>query len=130
MDDDFIGAGWAYPLGVSANGTVSVASGAAKIEQAMRLVLSTYPGERPYRPRFGCRLRDYVFAGATLDVLAAIAREVRESLAQWEPRADVVDVDVQPSPDDDARLLIDITYQVRGENDPRNLVFPFYSIPE
>ena len=26
-------------------------------------------------------------------------------------------------------LYVDISYQVRGLNDPRNLVFPFYVIP-
>ena len=27
-------------------------------------------------------------------------------------------------------LYIDITYRIRGTNDPRNLVFPFYVIPQ
>ena len=27
-------------------------------------------------------------------------------------------------------LYIDIHYSIRGTNDPRNLVFPFYVIPE
>jgi hypothetical protein len=27
-------------------------------------------------------------------------------------------------------LYIDVRYSVRGTNDPRNLVFPFYVIPE
>ncbi|WP_370941872.1 GPW/gp25 family protein [Amycolatopsis sp. cg5] len=130
MDGDFVGAGWSFPAGVSANGGIAVARGAAKIEQAMTLVLSTYPGERPFRPRFGCLLRDHVFDGASTDVLGAIAREVRQALAQWEPRAEVHDVAVTPDPDEETRLLIDIRYTVRGENDPRNLVHPFYSIPE
>jgi hypothetical protein len=30
----------------------------------------------------------------------------------------------------DGVLYIDIAYRVRGTNDPRNLVFPFYVIPE
>ena len=29
----------------------------------------------------------------------------------------------------EGRLLIDIRYRIRGDNDPRNLVFPFYVIP-
>jgi hypothetical protein len=31
---------------------------------------------------------------------------------------------------DTGTLLIDITYTLRDGNDPRNLVFPFYVIPE
>lgn len=130
MESDFVGSGWSFPVGVSANGGIAVARGDTKVEQAMTLVLSTYPGERPFRPEFGCRLRDYVFAGASPDVLAEIAREVRLALRRWEPRATVSDVVVEPSPDDESLLLIDIGYHLRGENDSRNLVYPFYSIPE
>ncbi|NBH06060.1 GPW/gp25 family protein [Amycolatopsis sp. SID8362] len=130
MEGDFVGSGWSFPVGVSASGGIAVARGEAKVEQAMTIVLSTYPGERPFRPEFGCRLRDYVFAGASPDVLGAIAREVRLALRRWEPRATVSEVVVEPSPDDESLLLIDIGYSLRGDNDPRNLVFPFYSIPE
>ena len=31
---------------------------------------------------------------------------------------------------DAGTLYIDIHYSIRGTNDPRNLVFPFYVIPE
>jgi hypothetical protein len=27
-------------------------------------------------------------------------------------------------------MLIDIAYQIKAENDRRNLVFPFYTIPD
>jgi uncharacterized protein len=127
---DFIGRGWPYPLDVNASGGVAMAGGTRKLEQAMRLVLSTYPGERPYRPEFGCRLKDYVFDGATVDVLARISEEVRASLMRWEPRATVNDVHVYPDAVNQALVYIDIAYTPKGENDPRNLVFPFYSIPE
>jgi uncharacterized protein len=130
MDNDFIGQGWTFPLDVSANGTIATIGGARKLEQAMTLVLSTYPGERPFRPGFGCRLRDFVFEGATGNVFARIEQEVRDSLAMWEPRTTVQDVIVYPSEEAPNLLNIDITYVVKGENDPRNLVFPFYTIPE
>ena len=35
-----------------------------------------------------------------------------------------------PDPDDPALMFIDIQYTPKGTNDPRNLVFPFYTIPE
>lgn len=130
MESDFIGKGWSFPMDVSANGTIAMAGGARKLEQAMRLVLMTYPGERPFRPEFGCKLRDFVFAGASTDVLADIDREVRDSLARWEPRADVEQVDVYPHPDNPGLLYVDISYLAKGENDRRNLVFPFYTIPD
>lgn len=130
MAVDYIGTGWAYPLDVSPNGSFAMASGVHKLEQAMRLILSTYPGERPMRPDFGCRLRDFVFRGATLENAADVAYEVRTALNRWEPRADVEEVDVYPDIDDIGMLYIDIRYRVKATNDWRNLVFPFYTIPE
>ena len=127
---DFVGSGWAFPVGVDSTGQIALASGSRDIEQAMRLILMTYPGERPMRPRFGSRLRDFVFDGATWENAAAVANEVRASLAQWEPRATVTDVVVTPEADEPGMLSIDIAYVIKGTNDPRNLVFPFYTIPE
>jgi hypothetical protein len=130
MRSDFIGRGWSFPLDVNVNGGVAMAGGARKLEQAMTLVLSTYPGERPFRPAFGCPLRDHVFRGTGQRARAAIARDVRESIEKWEPRVAVNDVRVFPHPNDERMLLIDVSYTAKSENDPRNLVFPFYTIPE
>jgi len=46
------------------------------------------------------------------------------------PRIDVDDVEVTFDAVDSGVLYIDITYHIRGTNDPRNLVFPFYVIPQ
>jgi uncharacterized protein len=129
MQRDFVGSGWAFPVGVDARGAVALARGIDELEQAMRLILMTYPGERPMRPAFGSRLRDFVFAGATWDNAAAIEGEVRAALLRWEPRVDVTGVQVTPSHDEVAMLHIDIGYTVKATNDRRNLVFPFYTIP-
>jgi Bacteriophage baseplate protein W len=55
---------------------------------------------------------------------------VRVALDRWEPRIDVDDVSVSFDDADSGVLYIDITYRIRGTNDPRNLVFPFYVIPQ
>jgi phage baseplate assembly protein W len=127
---DFVGRGIAFPMDVNANGAMAVAGGSRKLEQAMGLVLATYPGERPFRPYFGSKIRDFVFEGASIDVFAGIEREVRDSLAKWEPRVRVQNVTVYPDAGEQHRLNIEISYLVKGENDPRNLVFPFYTIPD
>jgi phage baseplate assembly protein W len=126
---DFVGTGWAFPPGVDAGGGIAMVSGDTELVQAMQLILLTYPGERPMRPEFGSRLRDYVFADATTVNAALLAREVRMSLAMWEPRVDVERVDVVPDVEDVGMFHIDIAYTVKATNDRRNLVFPFYTIP-
>ena len=127
---DFIGTGWAFPTGVGATGGIALVRGDTELVQAMRLILSTYPGERPMRPDFGCRLRDFVFRAATLDTIAELTAEVRRSLLRWEPRVEIEDVRVKPAPEDVSVLYIDIAYRPKDTNDHRNLVFPFYTIPD
>jgi phage baseplate assembly protein W len=128
--DEFIGAGWGFPLRIGPTGGIALVKGNRELEEAMRLVLSTYPGERPMRPEFGSRLRDYVFAGANDETAGALEIEVRTALRRWEPRADVNSVDVKISPDEPGLMFIDIQYTPKSTNDPRNLVFPFYTIPD
>jgi len=127
---DFIGTGWAFPTGVATTGGIALVRGDTELVQAMRLILSTYPGERPMRPDFGCRLRDFVFRPANLDTVAELTHEVRNALLRWEPRVDIEIVNVFPAPSDHSTLYIDIQYRTKDTNDRRNLVFPFYTIPE
>lgn len=129
MAEEFIGSGLAFPLHTDATGGIALVSHDREIEEAIRLILGTAYGERPMRPEFGCGIHDYVFAPPDANTAGRISAEVKSSLARWEPRIDVVGVDVSPDPDQ-ALLYIDISYTIRGSYDPRNLVFPFYTIPE
>jgi phage baseplate assembly protein W len=54
---------------------------------------------------------------------------VHEALERWEPRIDVVELDVEPSEQDAGKLDVNITYRVRATSRLHNLVYPFYVIP-
>jgi phage baseplate assembly protein W len=127
---DFVGTGWAFPPTVNDRGGIALVSGERELEQAIQIILLTYPGERPMRPGFGSRMRDFVFRSADSSTAAELALEVRNAVRQWEPRVDVHDVDVTADPIERNRLNVHIVYAVKRTNDRRNLVFPFYTIPE
>lgn len=129
VGEQFVGAGWAFPLRVGASGGFVLVERETEIEEAMRLVLATAPGERPMRPEFGCGVHDLVFAPINEATAGRIQYEVRASLDRWEPRIEVLGVDVTVDAADQAVLYIDVRYTIRGTNNPRNLVFPFYVIP-
>ncbi|MEE6282115.1 GPW/gp25 family protein [Georgenia sunbinii] len=130
MGQEFIGTGWAFPLRTDATGRIALVSDQREIEESIRLILATSPGERPMRPEFGCSVHDYVFAPADASTAGDIAYAVRVALERWEPRVELSGVSVRFDAVDDGVLYIDISYSVRGTNDPRNLVFPFYVIPQ
>ncbi|MFI7246045.1 GPW/gp25 family protein [Streptomyces qinglanensis] len=129
MSERFIGRGWAFPLGVGPTGGIAMVERDREIEEAIRLVLGTAPGERPMRPEFGCGIHEFVFAPADGATAGRLAHEVRIALERWEPRIEVTDVTIAFDTAEEGTLYIDVRYTVRSTNDRRNLVFPFYSIP-
>lgn len=125
----FVGRGFTWPLRVDASGSIALTDGSGDLDDAIRVVLLTAPGERLMRPQFGCRIWDLLFEPVTANLLGLVDQAVRDALAQWEPRIAVEDV--TPRQDDELHGLvhIDITYRVKATNDRRNLVHPFYVIP-
>jgi uncharacterized protein len=126
---EILGSGIAFPLQVDRRGGIALASDEADVDQAIHLILSTAKGERPMRPEFGCRIHDHVFGPATSATAGQIAYDVREALERWEPRIEVAGVAVSFDAIESGTLYVDVGYTIRGLNDPRNLVFPFYVIP-
>jgi hypothetical protein len=129
MSEEFIGSGWGFPMRTDATGSIALVSHSREIEESIRLILGTAFGERPMRPDYGCEIHDYVFSSINPDMTSRIAVAVRESLIRWEPRIAVKDVIVTIDPQDQTVVYIDVRYAVGDTNDPRNLVFPFYTIP-
>jgi len=127
---EFVGAGIAFPMRTDAIGGVALVAREREIQEAIRLILGTAPGERPMRPEFGCRISEHIFAPANATTAGQLAYDVRTALERWEPRIDVDDVDVTFDAVESGVLYIDITSRIRGTNAPRNLVFPFYVIPQ
>jgi phage baseplate assembly protein W len=124
-----LGSGFAFPLGVDGSGNIKLARGLDNIDNSMRVVLSTAPGERLMRPQFGCKIWDLLFEPVNSNTLGLMEQAVQEALSQWEPRVDVTDVECSPDPVEPYLVRIAIAYKVRDTNDRRNLVYPFYVIP-
>lgn len=129
MGAEFVGAGLGFPLRIDPTGSMALVQGDRELRESIRLILGTAHGERPMRPEFGCGIHDLVFAPSNAATAGRAAYEVRTSLERWEPRIDVQDVDVTFDPEQPGVMYVAIRYAISGTNDPRNLVFPFYSIP-
>lgn len=127
---DFIGRGVMFPMRVDQAGSIAMSSGVEELDSAIRMILITAPGERLMRPNFGCRIWELLFEPINANTLGLMAVAVREALGQWEPRVDVESVTVEPLDGADGKVHIHIGYVVKATNDVRNLVFPFYVIPQ
>lgn len=111
---------------MEASGKTVLSEFEADIQEAIWIILSTAKGERVMRPDFGCGIHDLVFAPINSATLNLVQTDVREALIDFEPRIDVLEVNVSDREASTGKLLININYRVRDTNNEFNLVFPFY----
>lgn len=123
---EFLGVGWRFPLQVTPNGRIAQARYEQRIEEAIVIILSTAPGERPMLPEFGCGIHNTLFAPNDSRTIALVVHQVRQALTRYEARIDVLDVHAENTIDAPNLLLIRINYRVRETNAIGNLVYPFY----
>jgi len=126
MSREFLGTGWAHPVGTDYQGDIELSSAEENIRQSVHIIIGTAKGERVMRPEFGCEVHDYVFTTADPATLSMIEDAVEEALVQWEPRIDVENVDANPDRENPNRVLVEVDYWVRETNSSANLVYPFY----
>ena len=125
---DFVGQGMSFPLAIDRAGSFLMVSGSESLESSITMILSTAPGERVHRPRFGCQIWELLFEPISPELLGRCEQAVETALEFWEPRIDVVNVEARAtSAEGEVEILID--YVVKIVNERRNLVFPFYVIP-
>ena len=126
MDKAFLGNGVAFPIELNRN-DIKHAKDEESIRQSIKIILGTAKGERVMRPDFGCGIYDLVFEITTASTAGKISQAVSEALLKFEPRIDVIDIQVTPKSDEEGeKIFISIDYQVRATNNAFNLVYPFY----
>jgi uncharacterized protein len=103
----------AFPLVKGQQGYVAVATGADVIKQDLQQLLTTQPGSRVMRPRFGCDLATLAFEPND-DILRALAkRNIKAAIDEWEQRVTVQDVTI--TVDDTFHLArFSVRYQIRS----------------
>ena len=126
MDDrSFLGRGVGFPVRPE-DDELEMVAGETDIEQSIRLILGTAPGERVMRPTFGCGIHDRLFDPVDTRTRSLMEGDVTDALVEWEHRIDVENVEVTDPPDQTGTLLVEIDYTVRSTNTSKNLVYPFY----
>ena len=127
---EFLGQGLSFPLQFSPRGQIALARGEQDIEQSIRIILGTVPGERVMRPEFGCQAWELVFAPNDPATAGLMADYVGSALERWEPRIEVNDVLVYADDEQDGALVVEILYSIKATHDERSLVYPFYIATE
>jgi phage baseplate assembly protein W len=123
---EYLGQGLAFPLHMNARGELALAIPERDIEQAIRIILGTRPGERVMRPDFGCRAHELLFEPLHVGTETLMQQYVAEALDMWEPRIDVLGVNVYVDKEMDGGLWAEIHYVIKATHDERSIVYPFF----
>lgn len=87
------------------------------VKRAVRNIVLTDKMERPYHPELGSNIRKRLFENMDEITEFAIKKDIEECLSNYEPRAELIDVIVNASPDDNG-ISMNIIFRVTNQADP------------
>lgn len=128
-DRPFLGRGWSFPPTFDrAAGGVRMLEREDDVASSLHILLSTARGERIMVPQYGCNMDELVFENLDTRMRTLMADKIASAILYHEPRIDLERVEVSNDPVEalEGRVLIGVTYRVRGTNSRFNFVFPYY----
>ena len=92
-------------------GDVYKKTDAAAVKQAIKNILMTNRGEKPFLPKFGGNLNDFLFNLSSEFSPFDIEEAVTMAVNNYEPRARVLKVDSSLEPDNNS-IRVEVTFQI------------------
>tara|TARA_Y100000385_G_scaffold212909_1_gene221255 strand:+ start:622 stop:1038 length:417 start_codon:yes stop_codon:yes gene_type:complete len=92
----------------------------AAVKEAIRNLLLTDPGERPMQPFLGGGIRALLFENVTPGTLKLIEEKVKNTIKNYEPRAELIDVLVSSIIDDNT-VSVRVTFYIKNTSAPIQL---------
>lgn len=105
-------------------GKTKVVSGFEKINESIRMILSTREGERAFLPEFGSKLYTTIFEQNDYIFADLVELYTREALSTWEKRIVVDSVQVQSETDGNIVPVV-IMYHLANSNVSGSYIYPF-----
>jgi phage baseplate assembly protein W len=126
-DTGFLGTGWAFPPAFDwrTKETVMV-SAAEDVEQSLRILLATVPGERVMQPAYGCGIKRLVFENINESTITELKDLIAKAVLFFEVRITLHEVDVDTGEAFEGLLRVRLNYTIRTTNTRTNMVYPLY----
>ena len=93
------------------NGEIYKKRDAAAVKQAIKTLIQTNHFEKPFQPRFGANIREFLFELAYDDIKSDIKNNIIRSIQTYEPRAKILDIQVITKPDSNS-IQVTLEFQV------------------
>ena len=92
---------------------LSVVKNDNSIKQAVKNLILTAPGEKPFQPLVGSSVTDLLFEPLDAFTVDTLADEIKQTINQYEPRVSLTNVEVTPI-EESNKINVSIEYQVVG----------------
>jgi phage baseplate assembly protein W len=123
----FLGTGWSFPPEFPREASeVRMSSDEQDIAESLRILFGTALGERFLVPKYGLDMRALLFDPISTSMRTFLEDRITTTILVYEPRIEVISVDVSTPDPNDGQLRIALDYKIRATNSRYNLVFPFY----
>lgn len=112
-----------YQTGYKVDKTIN----AKAVMNAIHNIFTWIPGERILNPEFGSRLRNLLYEGITPQTEEQIIAEIRGTVSDWEPRANIVEIQNISNVEDteDNTMHIRVIFTINGLDD-KQYAYSFY----
>ena len=87
------------------------------IARSVKNIVFTLPGEKFFNPTFGSRISQVLFENIDDITASVIVDEIKESIRNFEPRVELLDVESFPNFDNN-QFDVSITYEIIGSDIP------------
>jgi phage baseplate assembly protein W len=123
----FLGSGWSFPPRfLDSTEGLELSHDDQDIAESIYILLSTTPGERVMNPGYGCNLHSMVFSSINTSMETRIQDLISTAILYYEPRINLVAIKIDNDDQMEGKLEINITYEIKGTNSRKNMVYPFY----
>jgi hypothetical protein len=111
---------WPF-LPVPQNGQLSYTTLEQSVRDAIRIILTTRPGEQLMQPLFGAGLQNFLDEGNTVTIRRQIQSAIVDSLQSYEKRIAVDTVEVETVPGAPSQIHVQIYYRLLRTNTPQQI---------
>jgi uncharacterized protein len=106
---------WPF-LPYPASGQLAYPTLEQSVRDAIRIILTTRPGEQLMQPLFGAGLQNFLDEGNTVAIRREIQTAILNSLQTYETRITVDTVDVEATADNPSEIQVQIYYRLLRTN--------------
>jgi phage baseplate assembly protein W len=124
--DQFLGVGWGFPPSFDIySKSVELVQDKQDIQESLRILLNTTPGERIMELDYGCDLSPLAFQQLDLNLKTFMTNNIRQAILRYEPRIRVKEMLLEQEEGIKGTIHIHVQYIIKATNNLDKLVYKY-----